>query len=72
MVSSKRLNYLGINLTKEIQNLYTGNYRRSLKSQWPKIGANLLTASFCEVKILIYEVCDFLMIDLIKGDNVKL
>lgn len=72
MVSSKRLNYLGINLTKEMQDFYTGNYGRSLKSQWPKIGANLLTAIFCEVKILIFQVCGFLMIDLIKDYNLKL
>jgi hypothetical protein len=30
-IKSKRINYLGINLTKEIQDLYAENFKTSLK-----------------------------------------
>lgn len=32
-ISSKRIKYLGVNLTKEIQDLYTENY----KSSWERL-----------------------------------
>ena len=32
MIASKRIKYLGINFTEEVQVLYTKNYNMSLKS----------------------------------------
>ena len=42
-VAQKNIKYLGINLTKEVKNLYTGNYRKLMKEieentkKWKKI-----------------------------------
>ena len=44
IIASKRIKYLGINLTEKVQNLYTENYKMLLKEtkDWPSLVAQWL------------------------------
>ena len=57
-VAQKRIKYLGINLTKEVENLYVGNYRQLMKEieedtkKWKKIPCSWNLTNIVKMLIL--------------------